>query len=101
MDLIPYAAHLMDLTEVDAFEKQLQTAFPLDDLHVIIDVDGRAEVWSGETALMVKWASVDPEQLIGLPSSLTPRKLTDVLYDMVFQEVERVLKVQKETTDGD
>jgi len=92
----------MDMGEIDAFEKALQTSFPLDDLHVIIDTDGRAEVWSNETALGVKWASVNPTQLVGLPESVTPRKLSDVLYEMVFKEVEKALATlhKKEIENG-
>jgi hypothetical protein len=91
----------MDMIEIDNFEKALQEAFPGSDLHCIIDTDGRAEVWSGEIALGVKWASADPTQLVGLPDSVDARKLTaDILYDMVKQEVTKALSRLKEMENG-
>lgn len=99
--MIPASSHIMDLGEIDTFEKALQTSFPLDDLHVLIDTDARAEVWSSETALGVKWTSVNPTQLVGLPESVTPRKLSDVLYEMVLKEVEKALEtLHKEIENG-
>ena len=100
MDMIPASSHIMDMAEIDNFEKALQVAFPNDDLHVLIDTDSRAEVWSGEIALGVKWASADPTQLVGLPNSIDSRKLTEILYEMVFQEVKKVLDRLKETENG-
>lgn len=98
--MIPPSPHAMNMEEIDFFEKTLQKAFPDNDLHVLIDVDGRAEVWSGETALQVKWASVDPTQLVGLPDSVDARKLTEILYEMVHQEVKKALDQLKETENG-
>jgi hypothetical protein len=83
---------VMDKEEINEFERRLQTAFPQFDLHIIIDVDGRAEVWSGERALNVKWVSVDPNQIVGLPLSLNPRNLRDILYDMIHSEIQKLLK---------
>ena len=98
--MIPPSSRIMDPEEVNDFEERLQEAFTPNDLHIIIDIDGRAEVWSGDTALGVKWASADPAQLVGLPDSINPRKLTDILYDMVHQEVDKILNPQKEVEDG-
>ncbi len=83
---------VMDKEEIDEFERRLQESFPLFDLHVIIDVDGRAEVWSGEKALNIKWVSVDPTRIVGLPLSLNPRSLRDILYDMIYLEVQKLLE---------
>ena len=94
--MIPSSSSVMDPEEIDLFEKRLQESFPNNDLHIILDVDGRAEVWSGETALQVKWASVDPNQIVGLPESLNPRNLRDLLYEMVLQEVTKILNPQTE-----
>ncbi len=83
---------VMDKEEIDEFERRLQESFPLLDLHVIIDVDGRAEVWSGEKALNIKWVSVDPTRIVGLPLSLNPRSLRDILYDMIYLEVQKLFE---------
>jgi len=104
MDLIPSTYPSAEvLNEINVVEAQLQKAFPLNDIHVLLDVDGRAEVWAGDTALGVKWASADPSQLIGLPASITPKKLTDILYEMISTEVAKVLTLiaEKEHNNED
>lgn len=83
---------VMDKEEINEFERRLQAAFPQSDLHIIIDFDSRAEVWSGDRALNVKWVSVDPNQIVGLPLSLNPRSLRDILYDMIHSEVQKILE---------
>jgi hypothetical protein len=83
---------VMDKEEINEFERRLQVDFPQFDLHILIDIDGRAEVWSGERALNVKWVSVDPNQIVGLPLSLNPRSLRDILYDTIHSEIQKLME---------
>jgi len=83
---------VMNKEEIDEFERRLQESFPQSDLHILIDVDGRAEVWSGDKGLNIKWVSVDPNQIVGLPLSLNPRSLRDILFDMIYSEVQKLLE---------
>jgi hypothetical protein len=92
MEATPLSQLLMDPEEINEFERRLQVDFPQFDLHILIDIDGRAEVWSGERALNVKWVSVDPNQIVGLPLSLNPRSLRDILYDTIRSEIQKLME---------
>jgi hypothetical protein len=92
MEATPLSQLLMDPEEINEFERRLQVDFPQFDLHILIDIDGRAEVWSGERALNVKWVSVDPNQIVGLPLSLNPRSLRDILYDTIHSEIQKLME---------
>ena len=89
---------MVDKEEINRVEKRIQEAFPDSEFHILLDIDGDAEVWNGDEATGIKWASMNPEDI----SVITRENAQIILEDLILGEMEKYIdNTSKERQNGE